>query len=110
MARTNKYSRKLHPWLRMVQNGARDVNAVRADGSTRVACATPVGTGGLDTAPELWEGLGQNAAYLPTIDITRPAPPVFRADPRPKMSTRNGQRLLCQRPRRGLSGVRSRRR
>ncbi len=90
MARTNKYSRKLHPWLRMVQNGARDVNALRADGSTRVACATPVGTGGLDTAPELSDGLGQNATYLPTIDIASPAPPVFRAGPRPKMSARNG--------------------
>ena len=89
MARSDKYSRKLHPWLRVVQNGTRDVNAVRADGSTRVACATPVGTDGLDTAPEVWEGLGQSAAYLPTIDVGYAAPPVFRAQPRPKMSTSN---------------------
>lgn len=88
--RTNKYSRKLHPWLRMVQNGDRDVNALRADGSTRVACTAQVGPDGLDTAVELQQGLEQNAAYLPTIDMASPAPPVFRAGPRPKMSTRNG--------------------
>ena len=63
MARIDRNSRKLHPWLRVVQNGARDVNAVRADVSTRVACATAVGSDGLDTAPEVSEGLDQYAAY-----------------------------------------------
>ena len=91
MARTDKYSRKLHPWLRVVENGTRDVNALRADGSTRVACAAPVGADGLETAPELVEQLESYTAYLPRIDMEA-APPAFRAQPRPKMSTANGAR------------------
>jgi hypothetical protein len=53
MARTDKQSRKLHPWLRMVQNGTRGVNALRADASTRVACTTPVGVDGLEPGGHL---------------------------------------------------------
>ena len=40
MPGTDKNERKLHPWLRVVKNGNRAVNAVRADGSTRVACSS----------------------------------------------------------------------
>ena len=40
MPGTDKNERKLHPWLRVVKNGNRTVNAVRADGSTRVACSS----------------------------------------------------------------------
>jgi subtilisin family serine protease len=35
-------TRKLHPWLRVVRNGDRFVNATRSDGSTRIACSAPV--------------------------------------------------------------------
>ena len=79
----------MHPWLRVVQNGARDVNAVRADISTRVACATAVGSDGLDTAPEVSEGLDQYAAYPQITDAGFAPPPVFRAQPRPKLSNAN---------------------
>lgn len=41
-AGTNDNARKLHPWLRVVRNGDRVVNAMRSDGSARMACATPV--------------------------------------------------------------------
>jgi len=37
--------RKLHPRLRTLENGDRTVNALRAVGSTTVACATPVYAG-----------------------------------------------------------------
>ena len=40
MPGTDKNERKLHPWLRVVKNCNRTVNAVRADGSTRVACSS----------------------------------------------------------------------
>lgn len=44
MPGTDKNERKLHPWLRVVKNGNREVNTVRSDGSTRVACSSPTET------------------------------------------------------------------
>ena len=40
---TDETSRKLHPWLRVVENGDATVNTTRADGSLRVASLQPVG-------------------------------------------------------------------
>jgi hypothetical protein len=51
MAHTDDHARKLHPWLRVVKNGDQTVNAVRSDGSARMACAASVETEGLETAP-----------------------------------------------------------
>jgi subtilisin family serine protease len=43
MPRQNITSHKLHPWLRVIRNGSRTVNAVRSDGSTRVASSASQG-------------------------------------------------------------------
>jgi subtilisin family serine protease len=51
MTYTDDNTRKLHPWLRVVRNGDRVVNATRSDGSTRVACATSAKEGGVQAAP-----------------------------------------------------------
>ena len=44
---------------------------------------------GLDTAPEVSEGLDQYAAYPQITDAGFAPPPVFRAQPRPKLSNAN---------------------
>jgi subtilisin family serine protease len=54
--------RKLHPWLRVVRDGDGVVNAVRSDGSARVACSVP--TAQVSAAP-LQTVLTQAAAALP---------------------------------------------
>jgi subtilisin family serine protease len=63
--------RKLHPWLRVVQDGDGVVNAVRSDGSARVACSAPIAQ--VSAAP-LQTELTQAAAAMPraTERIERP--------------------------------------
>ncbi|MBA3321071.1 MAG: S8 family peptidase [Pyrinomonadaceae bacterium] len=64
-AQIDKYARKLHPWLRVVKNGDRGVNTVRADSSTRVACSTtPNNKEGLPATP-IYAQMAQQAAFAP---------------------------------------------
>jgi len=58
--------RKLHPWLRIVRNGSRSVNAVRSDGSTRVACTVSTQAYGVQAAP-VHELLAQQACDVPRL-------------------------------------------
>ncbi len=66
--------RKLHPWLRVVTNGDQTVNAMRADGSSRTACAVPVDVAGQQPAP-IYAQLTQEVAYAPrwTAQVERPS-------------------------------------
>ena len=64
MPRTDDHARKLHPWLRVVKNGDQVVNAVRSDGSARMACAASVETQGLETAP-IYARLAQQEMAVP---------------------------------------------
>ena len=64
MPRTDDHARKLHPWLRVVKNGDQVVNAVRSDGSARMACAASVETQGLETAP-IYAQLAQQEMAVP---------------------------------------------
>jgi subtilisin family serine protease len=64
MPRADDHARKLHPWLRVVKNGDRVVNAVRSDGSARMACAASVETKGLHTAP-IYEQMAQQVMAVP---------------------------------------------
>jgi subtilisin family serine protease len=61
---TDNNERKLHPWLRVVKNGNRVVNAVRADGSTRVACSAPDSEQGVRAAP-IYAELAQQEGVVP---------------------------------------------
>ena len=65
-------ARKLHPWLRVVQDGDGVVNAVRSDGSARVACSAPIAQ--VSAAP-LQAELEQSATAMPraTERVERPA-------------------------------------
>lgn len=58
--------RKLHPWLRLVRNGDRVVNAVRSDASTRVACTVPVQENGVHATPAL-QLLAQQSSDVPRL-------------------------------------------
>ena len=71
---TDKNERKLHPWLRVVRNGSRDVNAIRADGSIRVACSAPDDESGVK-APAIYEQLAQQQVTAPHWTETVQAPP-----------------------------------
>lgn len=62
MPGTDKNERKLHPWLRVVKNGNRAVNAVRADGSTRVACSSSTES---EPAAPIYAELAQQQASVP---------------------------------------------
>lgn len=64
MPRTDEHARKLHPWLRVVKNGDQVVNAVRSDGSARMACAASVETQGLEMAP-MYAQLAQQVMSVP---------------------------------------------
>ena len=78
--RADVRTRKLHPRLRVVKNGARVVNAVRADSGTTVACSTPVETAG---TPAPYETPPSQPA------APEPAAPASRRLPRrPKMGER----------------------
>lgn len=61
---TEDSSRKMHPWLRVVRNGGRVVNATRADGSSRVACSEPAETKGLQVAP-IYLQMAQQTTAVP---------------------------------------------
>ena len=61
---TEDSSRKMHPWLRVVRNGGRAVNATRADGSSRVACSAPAETKGLQVAP-IYLQMAQQTTAVP---------------------------------------------
>lgn len=64
---TDKNERKLHPWLRVIKNGKGVVNAVRADGSTRMACSAPDNIDedqGVQTAP-IYAQLALQEAVVP---------------------------------------------
>lgn len=85
MAIRDDTSRKLHPWLRVIRNGDSTVNAVRSDGSTRMACAAPPNASGTDVAPayaELAAGLSPFSAVPETG-----ADPAGRLPRRPKLAT-----------------------
>jgi subtilisin family serine protease len=62
MPRIDQDVHKLHPWLRVIRNGSRTVNAVRSDGSTRVASTESVRS--VETAP-VYEQMSQLAAAVP---------------------------------------------
>jgi subtilisin family serine protease len=64
MQATDQNERKLHPWLRVVRNGSRAVNAVRADGSTRVACSASDTQEGIP-APPIYTELARQEAAVP---------------------------------------------
>ena len=64
MPPTGDFARKLHPWLRIVKNGGQEVNAVRSDGSARMACAAAVDAAGLETAP-IYEQLANQVMSVP---------------------------------------------
>ncbi len=70
---TDENERKLHPWLRVVKNGNGAVNAVRADGSTRVACSTIAEEGGIQTAPIYVELAQQEAAVPRWTELVQPS-------------------------------------
>ena len=74
MTYTDDNARKLHPWLRVVRNGDQVVNAVRSDGSTRVACTTSVNADGVQAAP-IHAQLAQQAVPVPRwTERVQPAP------------------------------------
>ncbi len=75
MPRSNDYSRKLHPYLRVIADGDQSVNAVRSDGSVRVASSIPVDDKGQQVAP-IHEELAQQAAYLPRWTTNVAVPPM----------------------------------
>lgn len=72
---TDENERKLHPWLRVVRNGCREVNAVRSDGSTRVACAITDEEGGVP-APAIYAQMAKQEAAVPhwteRVDVSSP--------------------------------------
>lgn len=74
MPRTDDHARKLHPWLRVVKNGDQVVNAVRSDGSARIACAASVEAAGLETAP-IYTQLAQQVMSVPRWTELVEAPP-----------------------------------
>jgi len=74
MQDTDDNARKLHPWLRVVSNGDRVVNAVRSDGSTRMACAASVKEEGMQPAP-ICAQLAQQAVPFPRrTETAQPSP------------------------------------
>lgn len=77
MAIRDDTSRKLHPWLRVIRNGDAIVNAVRADGSTRMACSvsTDADAGGTDVAPAYAEQAELSTPNTPLLEAAAPAPP-----------------------------------
>ncbi|HEX5736367.1 MAG TPA: S8 family serine peptidase [Blastocatellia bacterium] len=79
-------SRKLHPWLRIVNNGNRVVNAGRADGSARVASSTPDEEGGVQVAP-IHIQLAQQEAIVPRWTESVQASPA-KLPKRPKLNER----------------------
>lgn len=81
---TDKNERKLHPWLRVIKNGSRVVNAVRADGSSRVACSTLDDEGGVRAAPIYAELAQQTAAVPRWTELVQPSS--ARLPARPKFS------------------------
>ena len=75
MPTTDLNERKLHPWLRVVRNGSRTVNAVRADGSTRVACAASDKDDGVP-APPIYAQMANQAVAVPRwTDAVEPSAP-----------------------------------
>lgn len=86
MPYTDENARKLHPWLRVVRNGDRVVNAVRADGSTRVACSTTQ-QDQLPTAP-IHEQLTQQTTSVPRMTDSVPRSP-GKLKKRPKLWQRD---------------------
>ncbi|MCX2933390.1 S8 family serine peptidase [Mycobacterium sp. CVI_P3] len=51
MRRTDDYAHKLHPWLRVAANSSQVVNAIRSDGSARMASDISLETKGVPIAP-----------------------------------------------------------
>ncbi len=79
-------ARKLHPWLRVVKNGDRMVNAVRADGSTRVACSSSEEEEGMQAAP-IYTQMAQQEAFVPRwTELVQPSP--AKLSKRPKLPDR----------------------
>lgn len=89
MAPRDDTSRKLHPWLRVIRNGDAIVNAVRSDGSTRMACSVSVTpeTGGTAVAPVHVEQAGLTSPNAPLAEAADAAPR-GRLPKRGKMETR----------------------
>ena len=86
MAKETPGYRKLHPRLRTIENGNREVNALRAVGSTTVACATPLGRGETSAAAMLRELSQESSSNLQAAART-PRPPGKRLKGRrPKLS------------------------
>ena len=81
---TDENERKLHPWLRVVKNGNGEVNAVRADGSTRVACSASDLDAGVQAAP-IYAKLAQQEVATPRwTEVVQPSP--VKLSRRPKLS------------------------
>ena len=80
----DEYARKLHPWLRVVTNGDQAVNAVRSDGSARMASAVPADAEGQPAAP-IYEQLAQQVASVPRW-TEQVAPPSGRLPKQVKLS------------------------
>lgn len=79
---TDKNERKLHPWLRVIKNGNRVVNAVRADGSTRVACSITDKAGGVP-APAIYAQMANQQAAVPNwTERAEPAQPNLTERPK----------------------------
>lgn len=75
------YERKLHPWLRIVKNCDGEVNAVRADGSTRVACSARDSEAGVKAASIHTQMAQQGAAtprWTEAVGGARPRLPKYR--------------------------------
>ncbi len=81
---TDKNERKLHPWLRVVKNGNSAVNAVRADGSTKVACSASDKKEDVPPTP-IYAELAKQEGVIPRwTDLVRPSH--ARLPTRPKLS------------------------
>lgn len=79
MAADDRNVRKLHPWLRVVRNGDRVVNATRSDGSTRMACSVSAAETGVPSAP-IYEQFAQQSVGQPrwTSAVEEPAEKLSR--------------------------------
>jgi len=86
---------KLHPWLRIVRNGDRVVNATRSDGSTKVACSAPVGPGAVAAAVYAEAAPG---AAVPTAPVYAQQAQQATATPRWTAEVKTGTGKLPKRP------------
>lgn len=79
-------ARKLHPYLRIVGNGDRVVNATRSDGSTKVACSATQAADGVRAAPVYQQMAQQSAASPRWTDQVEPS--TAKLTKRPKLPER----------------------